>query len=55
MYIDSPDFKRRKIVRDSSNPVTGLGIERMQIASYVADELNINHRDDAAILEKFRR
>lgn len=55
MYIESPDFKKRKIVRDLSNPASGLGMERIQLANYVADELNNNHKDDAAILERFRK
>lgn len=50
MYIDSPQFPRRKVVADKNQPVGGFGFERLQLANYVADELNNNHRDDAAIL-----
>ena len=55
MYIDSPEFKKRKILRDNNNPASGFGIERLQLANHVVDELNNNHRNDAAILEKFRK
>lgn len=49
MNIESPQFPHRKVVHDSQQ-VGGFGFERAQLASYVADQLNNNHRNDAAIL-----
>ena len=41
---------------NSNNQLNGgFGYERIKLANYVTDQLNNNHRDDAIILEKFRK
>ncbi len=37
MFIDSPQFPKRKVVYDNSRPAGGFGYERMQLANFVAD------------------
>jgi hypothetical protein len=37
MYIDSPQFPKRKVMHDNSAGGGGFGYERMQLANFVAD------------------
>lgn len=50
MFIDSPNFPRRKIVNHQSQLMAGFGYDRIQLSNFVTNELNNNHKDDAAIL-----
>lgn len=50
MYIDSPSLSKKKVLNSKNNINGGFGYERIQLANYVADELNNNHKDDAIIL-----
>ena len=49
MYIDSPNFHRRKVMNFEKQEIGNLGLERAKLANYVQDQLD-NHKDDAAIL-----
>lgn len=37
MYIDSPEFPKRKVVGEKNQRGGGFGYERIQLANYVAD------------------
>lgn len=37
MYIDSPNFPRRKVVNDRGQGLGGFGLERLQLANFVTE------------------
>lgn len=61
MFIDSPDFSRRRVLNayNASSPTPQpeqyhFGLERSLLARHVAERLN-SHNEDEFILEKFRK
>ena len=55
MFIDSPDFPRRKVVGSSEpNGIYEIGSERTKLADFVTRKLE-SHSNDGQVLERFRR